>query len=296
MKRRIFAFFLTLCIAFTLLSAALPVSAAVAYLPGVTEEMTYPEFWAGRMADPEALLSTPEEIARINRAALTTEGTNMHDLLSLASSFDGRTWCESLAKGARADAEYFLGWTYDENGKPFTQEAFEAIIANCADPNAREDMPVRLGVAVNRALLMVFPYDGQILDDPSDPDFDYQGLVGLRVNEPVAAFTDSADGKYCQVYTSCCSGWVRKEDIAFCSSREEWLSAWDIPAEKRLVFWGDKLYTDYSRSAPETAGRLITMGTVLERMEIDDPDALVINRLPVHNYAVYLPVRNEDGS
>ena len=85
MKRRIFAFFLTLCIAFTLLSAALPVSAAVAYLPGVTEEMTYPEFWAGRMADPEALLSTPEEIARINRAALTTEGTNMHDLLSLAS-------------------------------------------------------------------------------------------------------------------------------------------------------------------------------------------------------------------
>ena len=296
MKRRIFFLFLTLCIAVTLLSAALPVSAAVAYLPGVTEEMTYPEFWASRMADPDALLSTPEEIARINAAALTTQGTNMHDLLSLSSSFDGTAWCDTLAKGARADAEYFLGWTYDENGKPFTQEAFDAIIANCADPNAREDMPVRLGVAVNRALLMVFPYDGQILDDPSDPDFDYQGLVGIRVNEPVAAFTNSADGKYCQVYTSCCSGWVRKEDIAFCSSREEWLSAWDIPAEKRLVFWGDKLYTDYSRSAPETAGRLITMGTVLERMEIDDPDALVINRLPVHNYAVYLPVRNEDGS
>ena len=296
MKRRVFALFLTLCIAGGFLSAALPASAAVAYLPGVTEEMTDPAFWAERMADPEALLSTPEEIARINAAALTTEGTNMHDLRSLPDFFDGVARCESLAEGAAADAEYYLGWTYDETGKALEWEDFEKIIANCADPNASERMPVRFGVAVNRALLMVFPYDGQILDDPTDPDFDYQGLVGIRVNEPVAAFTKSADGRYYQVFTSCCSGWVRAEDIAFCASREEWLSAWDLPAEKRLVFWGDKLYTDYSRSAPETAGRLLTMGTVLERIPVNDPDALVINRLPVHNYAVYLPVRNEDGS
>jgi len=38
------------------------------------------------------------------------------------------------------------------------------------------------------------------------------------------------------------------------------------------------------------------MGTVLERMDEMNPDALVINRLPLHNYAVYLPIRNEDGS
>ena len=56
------------------------------------------------------------------------------------------------------------------------------------------------------------------------------------------------------------------------------------------------MYTDYSKTALETACRLITIGTVLERMDEADPDALVINRLPLHNYAVYLPVRNEDGS
>ena len=56
------------------------------------------------------------------------------------------------------------------------------------------------------------------------------------------------------------------------------------------------MYTDYSKTALETVYRLITMGTVLERMDEGDPDALVINRLPLHNYAVYLPVRNEDGS
>jgi uncharacterized protein YvpB len=56
------------------------------------------------------------------------------------------------------------------------------------------------------------------------------------------------------------------------------------------------VYTDYSKTALQTVCRLITMGTVLERMDEGDPDALVINRLPLHNYAVYLPVRNEDGS
>ena len=101
---------------------------------------------------------------------------------------------------------------------------------------------------------------------------------------------------YFSVATSCCTGWVRTEDIAICKDKEEWLSAWDIPAEKRLVFWGDKMYTDYSKTAQDTVCRLITMGTVLERMDEMNPDALVINRLPLHNYAVYLPIRNEDGS
>ncbi|MER2054232.1 MAG: ElyC/SanA/YdcF family protein, partial [Clostridia bacterium] len=176
------------------------------------------------------------------------------------------------------------------------QEDFDLITANSIDPDATEDMPVRYGIAVNRTELKAFPWDGQILDDPADTDFDYQPLVGVRVNEPVAIYATSADKKYYQVSTSCCPGWVQAEDIAICKDKEEWLSAWDLPAEKRLVFWGDKMYTDYSNSASQTVCRLISMGTVLERMDDTDPDALVINRLPLHNYAVYLPVRNEDGS
>ena len=62
------------------------------------------------------------------------------------------------------------------------------------------------------------------------------------------------------------------------------------------MFYGDKMYTDFSKTAPETSNRLITMGTVLERMDELAVDELVSNRLPMHNYAVYLPVRNEDGS
>ena len=271
-------------------------AAGAAYLPGVTKEMTAPGYWTAAMAAPDAVLATPEEIAQINAAALTTLGGNMHDLKALPATFDGLARCESLRAGAAADAAYYLGWTWDETGKKLEQADFDPIIANCVDPAATEEMPLRYGVAVNRTVLTAFPTAHQILDDPVDYDFDYQPLVGIRVNEPVAVFTTSADGEFYHIFNSCCSGWVRAEDIALCADRDEWLAAWDIPAERRLVFWGDKMYTDYSNTHPETAHRLLTMGTVLERMDLSDPDALVINRLPLHNYAVYLPVRNEDGS
>ncbi|MBE7009420.1 MAG: hypothetical protein E7422_09845 [Ruminococcaceae bacterium] len=298
MKRGL-SILLAFCLTITLcapLSASAAAAEAVGYLPGVTAEMTTPVFWTAGMDDPDALLATADEIARINALALVTKGANMHDLRNLTETFDGVSRSESLQKGAAADAEYYLGWTYAETGKKLEQSDFDAIIANCADRNAAKNMKLRYGIATERTVLLTFPYEGQILDDPADFDFDYQALVGIRVNEPVAVYTTSADGKFYQVYTSCCSGWVRVEDIAICKDKAEWLSAWDIPADHRLVFYGDKMYTDYSKTAPETSGRLITMATVLERMDEQEAGKLVINRLPLHNYAVYLPVRSEDGS
>ena len=295
--KRIPAFFLTLCLIAALFAPVSAFAAApVLYMPGVTEEMTAPDYWTRGMAAPDKLLATPEEIAQINAAALAAPGTNMHDLKALKESFDGPARVEALRKSLASDAAYYLGWTWDESGKKLEQADFDAIIENCADPAATGEMPVRYGVAVDRTALVTFPFDGQILDDPEDHDFDYQPLVGIRMNEPVAIYTTSADGRFYQVCTSCCSGWARAEDIAVCADRAEWLSAWDIPAEKRLVFCGDRMYTDYSLSAPETSRRLITMATVLERMEPGETGGLVINRLPLHNYAVYLPVRNADGS
>ena len=297
-RRRVFSLMLALTVISAFMSpAALAVGAAsVGYLPGVTEEMTTPAFWTAGMEDPDALLATAEEIAAVNAAALATEGANMHDLKNLKETFDGAALSEAVQRDAAAEAEDYLGWTYAETGKAFEQRDFDAIIANCADPNAKREMKLRYGIAVQRTILLTFPYDGQILDDPVDFDFDYQAQYTLRVNEPAVILLSSADGGYYYIYTSCYAGWVRAEDVAVCKDKAEWLSAWDIPAGMRLVFYGDKMYTDTSKTSPETSNRLITMGTVLERMEEPGEGELVINRLPLHNYAVYLPIRNEDGS
>ncbi len=295
--RRGIALALMFCLVFSPFAGSAAFAAApVGYLPGVTEEMTDAAYWTEGIEDPDAVLATAEDIAKINDAAIAAKGSGMLDLKNLPATYDGVAHNEALKKSAEADAAYYLGWIYDETGKKLEQEDYDKMIANCADPDPGTNTKLRYGIAVNRTLLMTFPYDGQLLDDPVDFDFDYLGLVGVRMNEPVAVYGSSADGKFLNVSTSCLSGWLRVEDVAICKDKEEWLSAWDIEPEKRLVFWGDKMYTDYSKTAPETSRRLITMGTVLERMDLDDPDALVINRLPLHNYAVWLPVRNDDGS
>ena len=59
-KRRLLALLLVLCLSAALLPSVW--ASSVAYMPGVTEEMTDPAFWSGMAEDPNALLSTPEEI------------------------------------------------------------------------------------------------------------------------------------------------------------------------------------------------------------------------------------------
>ena len=275
--------------------AAVPAMAETPAFPGITEEMTEAGFWAAPGTEADAPLSSPEDIERVNAAAKAAEGSNMHDLKAVEPTFNGIKRCEALKASAEADTAYYIGWTYDDKGKIASQEYYDKIIENTKDPHARSEMPVRYGIVTERTELMCLPTDTPILDDMNDADFDYRALVGLKVNEPVVIFTASADGRFYHIYNSCCSGWVDVNCVAVCRDRDEWLAAWDIPEEKRLVFYGDKMYTDYSVTAPKTSRRLITMGAVLERIDTD-PGELVINRLPLHNYAVYLPVRQEDGS
>ncbi len=147
-------------------------AAPVGYMPGVTEAMADPAFWSGLTENPDALLATAEDIARINAAAVAGAGTNRRDMKNLSETYNGIAKNESLQKSAADDAKYYLGWVWDQTGKKMEQEDFDLIIANCVDSGAAEDMPVRWGIAVNRTELVTFPWDGQILDDPVDFDFD----------------------------------------------------------------------------------------------------------------------------
>ena len=76
----------------------------------------------------------------------------------------------------------------------------------------------------------------------------------------------------------------------------EWLSAWDFPSEKTLVVYDDKVYTEMSLSGAQTSNLLLTMGTALELADIENPNILIDNRAAYQNYAVWVPIRNEDGS
>ena len=98
----------------------------VHYLPDVTSEMSSASFWT----EENEVFMTYEEIEKLNEETIHTKGTNMYDLKNQPETVDGIALNESLIKSSGADAEYFLSWTYFENGERSTKEGFDKIIEN----------------------------------------------------------------------------------------------------------------------------------------------------------------------
>lgn len=292
--KRLAPLLLTLALSLSLVPAAS--AQGITYMPGVTAEMSGADYWAALYDDAQEVILAPEEIEAFNADTCHVSGTMVMDLRTADETFDGKARNEMIRTSSTADAEYYFGWTYGPDGKKADWDYYEDMIRNCIDPRAKTVMPVRYAVAVKRTVLQVFPAEDPIWDDPNDPDFNYQYLSAVHVNDPMLIYTTSRDGKYYLARSRDCSGWIPAEDVALCQNREEWLSAWDIPADKVLVVYGNKEYTDASNSAPDTARRMLTQGTTLEMVTGLVPDQLVNNRYPYHNYVVYLPVRREDGS
>lgn len=267
-------------------------ASGISYLPDVTAEMSETSYWT----ENDDLLMTYKEIEELNALTISSKGTNMYDLKNQPETTDGIALNERIKNSSLADASYYLGWTYPGNEKLAEQSDYDIMIENTQNPNPLQEQPVKYAVAVRRTELRAFPSDIPIWDDPTDKECDYQYLTSIRVNEPLVITSVSSDGNYYLAKSISCSGWVAAADVALCADKDEWLSAWDFPSEKTLVVYGDKVYTEMSLSGAQTSNLLLTMGTVLELADIENPNELIDNRAAYQNYAVWVPIRNEDGS
>ena len=153
------ALLLCLCLMLSLGTAAFG-----AYMPDVTSDMSRPSYWSDLQPDPSAVLMTPEEIAAQNDANIAAPGTNMFDLKNAPETIDGVSQREALQRSGRADADYYLGWTFQTDGSAADEAFYDAMIENMDDPDALAEQPVRYAVAVNRTTLHTFPSNEQILD------------------------------------------------------------------------------------------------------------------------------------
>lgn len=267
-------------------------ASGISYLPDVTEKMSEPSYWT----ENDDLLMTYKEIEELNALTISSKGTNMYDLKNQPETTDGIALNERIKNSSLADASYYLGWTYLGNEKLAEQADYDILIENTQNPNPLKEQPVKYAVAVRRTELRAFPSYIPIWDDPTDKECDYQYLTSIRVNEPLVITSVSSDGNYYLAKSISCSGWVAAADVALCADKDEWLSAWDFPSEKTLVVYDDKVYTEMSLSGAQTSNLLLTMGTALELADIENPNILIDNRAAYQNYAVWVPIRNEDGS
>ena len=267
-------------------------ASGVYYLPDVTSEMSSPSYWA----EGYDILMSYDEIDKLNKETIHAKGTNMYDLKNQPEVIDGIALNEAILKSTQADAQYYLGWTYFESTEKATQADYDKIIENTQNPDAKKEQKVLYGIATKRTQLRTFPSHIAIWDDPADSDLDYQYLAAVRVNEPVVITSKSKDGKYYLAKSICCSGWIDTDSVAICNDKEEWNSAWDIKNDDALVVWGDKVFAETSIVSAETSDLMLTMGTVLELAKDVNPNELIDNRSAYNNFAVWIPVRNDDGT
>ena len=289
-KTKIISIFLSVLLSLSITANVL--ASGAYYLPDVTREMSSPSYWS----EDDEVLMTYDEIEKVNEKIIIQKGTYVSDLRTAPLTINGFEINDAVKSSSKADAAYYLGWTYLLKDTIATQEEYDVLIENTQNKNPQKEQNILFGIAVERTELRVFPSDIPILDDPNDLEIDYQYLVGVRVNEPVYITSVSKDGKYYLARGICCSGWIPAKSVAICKDKQEWLDAWDIAPDDAFVVWGDRVYTEMSVSGKETSQVMLPMGTVLKLAGDIDPNVLIDNRSAYNNYAVWMPIKKDDGS
>lgn len=295
------------------ITAAASAPAAVRYFPGVTEVMTNADYWVWGDADADRVLLDGAGIARLNQKMLADPACCMFDLENYVLK-EGASAVPANRRMAEKAYEEIIkyaekGGYFRRSGETvdagFAEEIRDILLR--ADPAAFRTL--RYGIAVRRTDLRAWPTEEIVTDEKGDTDFDYVQLSGAAVNDPVVIAGETADRQWYYCCTDNCSGWIRASDLAVCKNKQEWLSAWKIPASNVLVVTESRFALEYSNTHPELSGLVLTMGTVLERADGAGPTGTVAagagsgapgdrigNRASFQNYVVWIPVRNADGS
>ena len=283
--------------ALLLAGPAHPAFATETYLPDVTEEMTDPSFWAAGQEDADAVLADLPKLRKLNQLFFETPECRMYDLLHMSTYFKETENIRHIWDLVFQDgSELMRGTYYDQEGNVLTPTALLSLMENIGEGEGKEFAKAKYGICVHRTDLLSLPSDVILTDEQVDLNYNYLQLSAVRVGEPVLVKAVSADGKYYYVTTNHLEGWAAASDVAICSSRGEWLEAWDIPDDEAIVVTGGRIYLDASNVNEAISSEMLTMGTVLRKVSQEDYDAAVLQRAPYYNYAVWMPVRQEDGS
>lgn len=273
---------------------AYPENGYVRLADGVSMDMLSADFWLSKAAGADKTLMTGDEIRAFNEKHSKLIGDadgSSFSLDSIGETMDGgmlRRLIESLiAKRPEDPSSRYL------HGQPTTLEYWDALAANCNTSAILDSACVSFGYSVTRAELRLFPSADFIGEDATDTFYDAALCSEMLPFLPVCKVHESADGEWWYVFMYGMSGWVRKECVALCPSREDWLAR---QAETDfLVVTGRELRLADEPLVPELSRQLLPMGTRLPLVPAESLSQTVNDRAAYGNYAVKLPVRGADG-
>lgn len=266
----------------------------VRMIDDVKPEMLYADYWIKDGHDKA--LMTNEQIAEFNKTnrgvIKASDKTILPHPEDYEETLEGkvlRTFLNDNVKAVPKDpAKYYL------NGKPTTKKYWDNLVALSNIDGVPETVQVRYAFTTKRMTLRQFPTEDRVFENTSDRYYDSILFSECMPYMPVAVLHESTDGKYLYVVFDSFAAWVKKDAIAFCKDKEDWLARqnpgqWLVVTAREIRLGNDP----YSS---KTSNLVLPMGTRMELVPANKAPKSIHQRTTYGDYVVKVPTRANDGN
>lgn len=178
-------------------------------------------------------------------------------------------------------------------------------------------------ICVERSVAKTLPSDEFVSDDPDEIFFNDLISAEVMPFAGVVVLSESKDGEWNYVLAGTFLGWVKKDTLAVCKDKDQWLSI--SRPEEFLVVTGSEIVMDETAEPTHSSGMILPMGTKVKLAddmrsdhESSSEDAyvegnstiedgtgeqtsdkssieIVNGRSTIGSYVVEVPYRDDDG-
>ena len=262
-------------------------------IAGVDPEMMSVDYWIDE--EDNILLMNDEEIAEFNYRnrvhEKTGDGVQMPYFDEFGETLDGKILLAFLQENKEAapkdPSRYYL------NGSRTTKAYWDNLISLSNMDAVPDEIEVRYCFTVKRMTLRLFPTEDKVYDGTSDKFFDEMLYAECMPYMPAYVLHESSDGEYLYVVFDSYAAWVRKDAVALCKNKEDWLARqnpdYRLTVTGREIRLGDDPYLEANRDL------VLPMGTYMELVPASEAPSVIHQRTTYGNYVVKVPTRGSDG-
>lgn len=178
------------------------------------------------------------------------------------------------------------------NGQTPAEGYWDGIRGNCALELIPENVSPRYCVCVKRDLAMAVPTDdfaSESADEIYCNDFISAEVMPFT---GVVALHESLDKERCFIINGSYCGWVKKDSLAFCADRDQWLQA--VRPGDYLTVTACEITLDETAHETRTESLVLPMGTRIKLL--CGYDGLVDGRETYGCYVTMIPCRDDNGA
>ena len=269
-------------------------TAYIRTVDGVEPEMMNADYWIGE--NDNILLMNADEIAAFNRenkaVIKANDGETVYPHLDeFGDTLDGDILRTFLKDNAKAIPDYPPRYYLDGSR---TDYLYWQNLVDLSNIDAVPDeIKVQYAYTVKRMTLRMYPTEDRVFDGPDDQYFDYILYAECMPYMPCVVLHESSDGEYLYVVFDSYAAWVRKDAVALCRSREDWVARQN--PDKWLVVTAREIRLGNDPYSEATTDLVLPMGTQMELVPVDEAPEVINLRTTYGDYVVKVPTRGSDG-